>query len=486
MPSPTSPHRTKAFTLIELVVVVTVIGILASVAAFSYNAVMDNARDRAVETAGRTFDREYRVLLAFDDGRSEAELANAVKADTTGVNVNTEDYIDDGLVEFRANGKVWCLTLADSYERPGLLAPQACGEEPVSGLVASWGWALSGQLARDIRWGSAPVGTIPDLEGVTQIAAGGSHSCALLVVDEVWCWGASNDGQTGAGFFTNFPMPGPMLVSGLTMVTSLVGGGAHTCALLNTNEVSCWGANVYGQLGDGGVNRRAIPGQVTGLTGVTQLTAGAWHTCALLATQTVTCWGNNEFGQLGNELGDVSLSPVAVDGLAGVISINAGDYHTCAVLTGGAVTCWGMNDFGQLGSQSGDSAVPLAVAGITNAVSVSGGYGHTCAVLVGGAVTCWGINDHGQLGSGAPTNSVTPQVVPGLAPVTKVATGGAHTCALTTSRTVVCWGNNGFGQMGDGLVDSPRLTPQVVAGLADVADISAGGNHTLALYIPGE
>jgi uncharacterized delta-60 repeat protein len=51
-----------------------------------------------------------------------------VKADTTGVDVNTEDYITDRQVEFTGNGKVWCLTLATNVVTSGLLVPNSCGE----------------------------------------------------------------------------------------------------------------------------------------------------------------------------------------------------------------------------------------------------------------------------------------------------------------------------------------------------------------------
>jgi alpha-tubulin suppressor-like RCC1 family protein len=83
-------------------------------------------------------------------------------------------------------------------------------------------------------------------------------------------------------------------------VTALAAGAMHTCALLETGTVQCWGMNLSRQLGDGTATNRATPTEVVGLRGVTALAAGAMHTCALLETGTVQCWGNNAFGQLGN------------------------------------------------------------------------------------------------------------------------------------------------------------------------------------------
>ena len=80
-------------------------------------------------------------------------------------------------------------------------------------------------------------------------------------------------------------------------------------------------------------------------TGVTpQIASGGSHTCALLNTGAVNCWGYNSFGGLGNGNNTDSSVPVAVaaftDG-ATAVSITAGYFHTCAVLNTGAVNCWG-------------------------------------------------------------------------------------------------------------------------------------------------
>ena len=63
----------KAFTLIELIVVIVVLGILATIAIVGYRAVIDQTNQRSVEEAARSFDRQLTTMASFGQ---EDDLSN--------------------------------------------------------------------------------------------------------------------------------------------------------------------------------------------------------------------------------------------------------------------------------------------------------------------------------------------------------------------------------------------------------------------------
>jgi alpha-tubulin suppressor-like RCC1 family protein len=335
------------------------------------------------------------------------------------------------------------------------------------------------------------------LTGVTAAAieAGGAHTCARTASGGVECWGGNPYGQLGCG--ACFDRHTPVNVSGLASgVSAIAAGGYHTCALTRAGGVKCWGDNEHGQLGDGTHTGRSTPVSVSGLaSGVSAIATGGSHTCAVTTSGGVKCWGYNSFGQLGNGTTTDRSTPANVSGLAsGVSAITAGGSHTCALTASGGVKCWGNNGDGELGDgTTTERHTPVDVLGLTSAVSAiaaSDNGWHTCALTVSAGVKCWGDNEHGQLGDGTTTNRSTPVDVSGLTNgVSATAPGYLHTCALTVSGGVKCWGYNSRGQLGDG-THTRRSTPVDVSGLArGVSAIAAGGDepggHTCALTASG-
>ena len=91
-----------------------------------------------------------------------------------------------------------------------------------------------------------------------------------------------------------------MQVSLIGGVVAIAGGGYHSMALKSDGTVWAWGANYYGQLGDGSTTNRTTPVQVSGLTGVVAIAGGGNHSLALKSDGTVYAWGYNNRGQLGD------------------------------------------------------------------------------------------------------------------------------------------------------------------------------------------
>ncbi len=340
--------------------------------------------------------------------------------------------------------------------------------------------ALLAALA-DVALADTPV------SGMKAVAAGTYHTCAVTAHGGAQCWGVNDYGQRGDGRSVVFQST-PVDVVGLSSgVTAISAGNVHTCAATATG-VDCWGRGYYGELGDGAGVSRMTPVHVVGVgPGVKGIATGSAHSCAITASNGVRCWGANDFGQLGDGTFDKRLTPVGVSGLgSGVSAIAAGGVHTCALTATGAVKCWGRTTIGQP-----IEPTPIDVPGLgSGVVAIAVGGDHACAVTATGNASCWGLNKYGELGDGTLNSTTVPVTVVGMgAGAQAIAAGGddggSHTCALTVAGGVKCWGSGLLGQVGDGAF-AERHTPVDVIGLASGATaIATGRFHSCAVTIGG-
>ena len=364
-----------------------------------------------------------------------------------------------------------------------------------AGGVKCWGNPARGRLGNDTN-GDIPYDVDGLSSGVIAIAAGGQHTCAVTASGAVKCWGWNHYGQLGIGDDDSGSNPVPLDVPDLDAgITAIATGYMHTCALTSQGGVKCWGSNREGQVGNGADSQFDAPVDVQGLdSGVVAISAGLYHTCAVRQGGAAQCWGNNTDGQVGDGDSNTHVAaPVDVHGLgtgAGVLAVAAGSYHSCALLADTGISCWGLNDHGQ-GGDGGTGAptalsVPGDVVGLSEgAVALSAGDNYTCVLTQTGGVKCWGANFHGQLGEGSTNYRIVPADVQGLAEGVAAISAGPHetlphTCARMIGGTLKCWGNNEAGQLGIGSRDyDPHPTPlAAIAVTTDVASVSAGSSHT--------
>ncbi len=382
------------------------------------------------------------------------------------------------------------------------------------------------------------------INGLKRIVSGSAHTCVLTGQNQVRCWGDNSFGQLGYGNaidvgdaparlpFSAGDVPlsavDPMTHLPFDPVQQLVAGHNHTCALLASGLIYCWGDNQFGQLGYNRTDRLGDGEPVTSFGYVTvgdlatRIAAGGDHTCAILQSGALRCWGRNDFGQLGrgntNKIGDdeTVFSAGDVNLGAGVMvkDLALGAFHTCALLTTGAVRCWGSNVEGELGygntANLGDNEPinNLPNVSLTGAVrKIVAGDFHTCALTFAGTLRCWGYGGDGQLGQilpgmfdslnrlvnpswgdqGNELPSNLPSDISTGAQVTDMAAGSRHTCALSSDGKLKCWGLGSSGQLGYGDFSSQFTPPAAGVNLDGVTAyrISAGLAHTCALRSNG-
>jgi alpha-tubulin suppressor-like RCC1 family protein len=159
---------------------------------------------------------------------------------------------------------------------------------------------------------------VPGSLGASDVAGGLEHTCGLVgtVNRAVICFGGNSRGQLGVS--GDGGVGGPMVaVQGLALPEKLTAGDEHSCAVVAMGKVMCWGRNSEGELGNGGSADSHTPVQVSNLSGAIAISAGARHTCALRLDGSVWCWGDNSSGQLGaGTTSNAEYVPVQVVGSA--------------------------------------------------------------------------------------------------------------------------------------------------------------------------
>lgn len=175
-----------------------------------------------------------------------------------------------------------------------------------NGSVQCFGNNAQGQLgvSTQTQQSQSPLSVVGVSNAITAIS-GGFHGCAITSGGKIYCWGQNCNGQLGNGTsidcLTSSNLSSLAVeVGNMGVIKSAALGGWHSCAISNSDEVYCWGSNTNGELGIGKLSSKSVlPLKVILPAGAKQITAGETHTCALMNSGAVMCWGNNQQGQLG-------------------------------------------------------------------------------------------------------------------------------------------------------------------------------------------
>lgn len=287
----------------------------------------------------------------------------------------------------------------------------------------------------------------------------------------------------------------------------------YACALTTEGKVKCWGDNFYGQLGLGDTIHRSenVGDMGDNLPYVdlgndlraTEISCTGLHTCVVLESGDLKCWGRNHKGQLGlgdtedrgDEAGEMGTNLPLINLGSGltVQHVSTGDSHTCALLINGGIKCWGLNSNGQLGyedtvdrgtspSHMGDNLLRVEYGGGV-VLDLTLGDFMSCVRLAGTAgVKCWGRNIHGSLGRGHSANIGDAVGTMGSAlaaidlggSVLDLFPGSANACVSFTDLSLKCWGSNFNGELGLGDTENRGDEPGEMGTALPFVDLGTG------------
>jgi len=393
------------------------------------------------------------------------------------------------------------LTTSDAWALPGssvtvtALSNGASGTAPLTVLGAN-AYGLGDNTNGMIGSGSSASQVSPAAQlsyafpsPLVQIASGYGFSVAVLKDGTVWTVGQNDGGQLGDGTTTSRTTWAK--VPNLTGVTQVAASANAGYALLSGGTVKSWGGGGQGngagnQLGNGTSGSSTTPVTVSGITTATQISAAESTAMALLSDATVRVWGTNGAGQFGTGAWGESTVPVTPTGLGNVTQVAMGSANAYALLGDGTIRSWGQGWDGALGNGSTNfSLSPTTVTGITNATQIAAGLQCAYAILATGEIRAWGRGQENQLGNGGTSDSSTPVAVSNISTATQIAAGNRSAYAILTDGSIKAWGSGQSGQLGDPSI-SAASTPITLTGTTNVTRVTGSGNPANTFLIIGD
>lgn len=216
-----------------------------------------------------------------------------------------------------------------------------------------------------------PEQSLPQHVKFTYVSAGDSCSFAVTDTGLVYGWGTFLDSEAHEMFIHADKSRiekchTPMLIPGLSNITSVVCGANHALALDASGKVWSWGVNEQQQLGRPRRAFRDDDGQETGdyypcrleisSKPIKHIACGQYHSFAIDQLDRVYSWGQNTFAQTGSphNAGQNRATldyPTRITTLSkrNITFLDGGEFHSLAITSDGRCLVWGRLDGGQLG-----------------------------------------------------------------------------------------------------------------------------------------
>ena len=321
-----------------------------------------------------------------------------------------------------------------------------------------------------------------EVASYSKIESGQFHYLGLKFDGTLWAWGANNFGQLGDGTTTD--RWSSVQIGSDSDWVAITAGENHSLGLKSNGTLWAWGRNIYAQLGDGTTTNRLSPVQVGNDNDWVSIAAGQYHSHGLKSNGTLWAWGYNWNGQLGDGTTYQRYAPVQVGSDSNWAFVTT-YLHTLGLKTDGTLWAWGRNNYGQLGDGSTyEKSSPVQVGSGSDWILVSLGRNHSIALKNDGTLWAWGINTYGQLGDGTTSQTYSPVQAGSDSDWSSVAAKDDHTLALKTDGTLWAWGRNDYGQLGDGSTYG-KSSPAQIGSDDNWESIAIGQYHSLGLKTDG-
>lgn len=226
-------------------------------------------------------------------------------------------------------------------------------------------WKLNGPSTDSLTMSSEQ---IPNLNNITSISTGGSHTLALDKSGDVWAWGRNYLGQLGDG--TREDRSVPVKVQTTEKFRKIYANNDISAGITNSGHLYLWGSTAYRTSQLGVPNYWLKPGRagyvyssyvLNNIVDIVIDSSPYPSLWALDASGNVFAWGYNQYGQLG--LNEITKNPstlvdfptkVKIDNVIKIFPANG----LLAVKQDGSVWGWGFNRAGQLAT--GDKLAKIA------------------------------------------------------------------------------------------------------------------------------
>jgi alpha-tubulin suppressor-like RCC1 family protein len=291
------------------------------------------------------------------------------------------------------------------------------------GNLWAWGYNAYGQLGDGTTSNRvSPVNILPRKE-IVAISAGVNHSMAIDGDGNLWTWGYNSNGQLGNGLKTISNIPVQIKAGEDDTVTkfkSISAGGSHSFAIDINNQLWAFGKNMDGQLGDFSGSKKAdypTPVQIAMrdgfnlITTFTSVSAGTNHSLIIDSNNSLWACGDNSNGQVGSGDTETLFNPYKVnvgeENISKFRDCSAGSNFSYVIDNQGTVWSFGINSNGQLGLGVNNTSQKTSPETIFRSdikfAAVSAGANFGLAVDAEGDIWSWGYNGYGQLGIGNST-----------------------------------------------------------------------------------